>query len=122
MIRDFTYIDDIVEGVVRVLDHPAMPDPAWNSDCPDPARSRAPYRVFNIGNNRPVQLLDYVHAIERSLGKTAKMELLPMQPGDVPSTQADVSELEAAVGFHPNTTIEEGIGRFVAWYRQYYAC
>jgi len=122
MIRDFTYIDDIVEGVVRVLDHPATPDSAWSSDSPDPARSRAPYLVFNIGNNRPVQLLDYVHAIERSLGKTAKMELLPMQPGDVPSTQADVSELEAAVGFRPNTTIEEGIGRFVAWYRQYYAC
>jgi UDP-glucuronate 4-epimerase len=122
MIRDFTYIDDIVEGVVRVLDTPAQPDGSWSADHPDPARSRAPYRVFNIGNNRPVQLLDYIAALERCLGKKAKMELLPMQPGDVISTQADVSDLEAAVGFHPDTPIEEGIRRFVEWYRDYYQC
>jgi UDP-glucuronate 4-epimerase len=122
MIRDFTYIDDIVEGVIRVLDQPAEPDPSWSSDEPDPARSSAPYRLFNIGNNRPVQLLDYVRAIEQCLGKEAKMELLPMQPGDVPSTRADVSELEKAVGFHPDTTIEEGIRSFVTWYRKYYEC
>ena len=122
MIRDFTYVDDIVEGVVRVLDTPATPDGNWSADRPDPARSRAPYRVFNIGNNRPVQLLDYIAAIERCLGKTAKMELLPMQPGDVASTQADVTDLEEAVGFHPDTPIEEGIRRFVEWYRGYYHC
>ncbi|HEY2322080.1 MAG TPA: NAD-dependent epimerase [Thermoanaerobaculia bacterium] len=122
MIRDFTYIDDIVEGVVRVLDAPAKPDGAWSAEHPDPARSRAPYRVFNIGNNRPVQLLDYIAAIERCLGKTAKMDLQPMQPGDVASTQADVTDLEEAVGFHPDTPIEEGIRRFVEWYRDYYQC
>ncbi|HXH41215.1 MAG TPA: NAD-dependent epimerase [Thermoanaerobaculia bacterium] len=122
MVRDFTYIDDIVEGVVRVLDAPAAPDPSWSSDNPDPARSRAPYRVFNIGNNRPVQLLDYIAAIETALGKKATMELLPMQPGDVPSTRADVSELEQAVGFRPSTSVEEGIRNFVAWYRRYYGC
>ena len=120
MIRDFTYIDDIVEGVVRVLDVPAKPDAEWSAERPDPARSRAPYRVFNIGNNRPVQLLDYIAALERCLGRKAKMNLLPMQPGDVASTQADVSDLEAAVGFHPDTPVEEGIRRFVEWYRDYY--
>ncbi|HEX3580275.1 MAG TPA: NAD-dependent epimerase [Thermoanaerobaculia bacterium] len=121
MVRDFTYIDDIVEGVIRVLDCPATPDPAWNADLPDPARSAAPYRIFNIGNNQPVQLLEYVHAIERALGKKAKMDLLPLQPGDVLSTQADVSELSAAVGFRPSTSVEEGVGKFVEWYRDYYA-
>jgi UDP-glucuronate 4-epimerase len=120
MIRDFTYIDDIVEGVLRVTD--AIPQPAaeWNGDKPDPARSNAPYRVFNIGNNRPVHLLDCIATLERHLGRKAQLELLPMQPGDVPSTMADVSELENAVGFRPNTTIDEGIGRFVAWYKEYY--
>jgi len=122
MVRDFTYVDDIVEGVVRVLDRPAVPDPEWNAADPDPARSNAPYRVFNIGNNRAVQLLDYIAAIERCLGKRAKMDLLPMQPGDVPSTRADVSELEKAVGFRPVTEVEEGIRNFVAWYRDYYRC
>ena len=120
MIRDFTYIDDIVEGIVRVVDTVAVPDPAWSSDAPDPARSFAPYRLFNIGNNRPVQLLDFIAAIEEALGRKAKMELLPIQPGDVPSTMADVSELESAVGFRPNTTVRDGIGRFVRWYREYY--
>jgi len=120
MIRDFTYIDDIIEGVVRVLDAVAAPDPAWSGDAPDPARSFAPYRIFNIGNNRPVPLLDFIAALEDALGRKAKMNLLPIQPGDVPSTMADVGELEAAVGFRPTTTIREGIGHFVNWYKDYY--
>jgi UDP-glucuronate 4-epimerase len=120
MVRDFTYVDDIVEGVVRVLDSTATPDPSWNGDAPDPARSFAPYRVFNIGNSRPVQLMTYIEVLEACLGMKAKVELLPMQPGDVPSTMADVSELEQAVGFRPSTTVEEGIAAFVDWYRQYY--
>lgn len=120
MIRDFTYIDDIVEGVIRVLDQRAEPDPAWSGDDPDPARSYAPYRVFNIGNNRPVLLLDYIAALEEALGKKAQLDLLPMQPGDVVSTRADVSELEKAVGFHPSITIGEGIARFVTWYKDYF--
>jgi len=120
MIRDFTFIDDIVEGVVRVLDQRAEPDPAWSGDEPDPARSYAPYRVFNIGNNRPVLLLDYIAALEEALGRKATLDLLPMQPGDVVSTRADVSELEKAVGFHPSVTIGEGIARFVTWYKDYF--
>jgi UDP-glucuronate 4-epimerase len=120
MIRDFTYIDDVVEGVVRILDKPPLPNPAWNSEDPDPPTSRAPYRIYNIGNHNPVRLLDYIAALERSLGKQAKMNLLPLQPGDVLSTFADVSDLEAAVGFHPTTTIEDGIRAFVNWYREYY--
>ena len=120
MVRDFTYIDDIAEGVVRVVDQVAAPDPRWDSAHPDPARSRAPYRVFNIGNNEPVQLLEYIRVLEDELGKKASMQLLPMQPGDVPSTMADVSELEAAVGFRPRTSVREGIRAFVAWYREYY--
>lgn len=120
MIRDFTFIDDIVEGVVRVLDQRAEPDPNWSGDAPDPARSYAPYRVFNIGNNRPVLLLDYIAALEEALGRKATLELLPMQPGDVVSTRADVSELEKAVGFHPSVTIAEGIARFVTWYKDYF--
>jgi len=120
MIRDFTFIDDIVEGVIRVLDQRAEPDPAWSGDDPDPARSYAPYRVFNIGNNKPVLLLDYVAALEEALGRKATLDLLPMQPGDVVSTRADVSELESAVGFHPAITIREGIARFVTWYKDYF--
>jgi UDP-glucuronate 4-epimerase len=120
MVRDFTYIDDIAEGVVRVVDQVAAPDPRWDSAHPDPARSRAPYRVFNIGNNEPVQLLEYIRVLEDELGRKAIMQLLPMQPGDVPSTMADVSELEAAVGFRPRTSVREGIRAFVAWYREYY--
>ena len=120
MIRDFTYIDDIVEGVIRVLDQRAEPDPAWSGADPDPARSYAPYRVFNIGNNRPVLLLDYIAALEEALGKKAQLDLLPMQPGDVVSTRADVSELEKAVGFHPSITIGDGIARFVTWYKDYF--
>lgn len=120
MIRDFTYIDDIVEGVVRVLDSPAAPDPAFDHAIPDPARSSAPYRIFNIGNNRPVKLLDYIAALEKRLGRKAQLELLPMQAGDVVSTMADTSELEKAVGFRPATTIEQGIRAFVDWYTDYY--
>ncbi|HEX6099713.1 MAG TPA: NAD-dependent epimerase [Thermoanaerobaculia bacterium] len=120
MIRDFTYIDDIVEGVVRVLDHPAAPDPSFDPANPDPAASNAPYRVFNIGNNQPVPLLDCIHLLEEALGRKAEMDLLPLQPGDVTSTMADVSELEAAVGFRPTTTLADGIAAFVRWYRDYY--
>jgi UDP-glucuronate 4-epimerase len=120
MIRDFTFIDDIVEGVVRVLDRPPQAVGDWHTDEPDPATSWAPYRVFNIGNNKPVQLLDCIAALERALGRKATLEMLPMQPGDVPSTMADVSELEKAVGFRPRTSIEEGIARFIEWYRDFY--
>ncbi|HEY0156306.1 MAG TPA: NAD-dependent epimerase [Thermoanaerobaculia bacterium] len=120
MVRDFTYIDDVVEGVLRVLDRTAEPDPSWSAADPDPARSAAPYRIFNIGNNQPVQLLTYIAAIEKALGKQAEMRLLPMQPGDVPSTMADVRELEAAVDFRPRTSVEEGVARFVSWYRAFY--
>jgi UDP-glucuronate 4-epimerase len=120
MIRDFTYIDDIVEGVVRVLDNVAAPDPSWSGDRPDPARSYAPYRVFNIGNHQPVLLLDCIAMLEECLGRKATMNLLPMQPGDVPSTMADVRELEQATGFRPRTQLREGIARFVEWYKSYY--
>ena len=120
MVRDFTYIDDIAEGVVRALDTTATPNPAWDGNDPDPATSAAPYRVYNIGNNRPVQLLEYIGALEKSLGRKAELQLLPMQPGDVPSTMADVTELEHAVGFRPATSVEEGIARFVAWYTEFY--
>ncbi len=120
MVRDFTYVDDIVEGIVRVLDRPASPQPGWDGNSPDPATSLAPYRIFNIGSNRPVKLMRYIEVLERYLGKKAKLELLPMQPGDVPATYADVSDLEAAVGFRPATTVEDGVSRFVEWYREYY--
>jgi len=120
MVRDFTYIDDIVEGVVRSIDRPARPDPAWNGALPDPARSKAPYRIYNIGNNKPVQLMRYIEVLERCLGKKAQIEMLPMQPGDVPATMADVSALQADIGYRPKTTVEEGIPRFVEWYRSYY--
>jgi UDP-glucuronate 4-epimerase len=120
MVRDFTYIDDIVEGVVRVIDHPAEPDPAWKSDAPSAATSRAPWRIFNIGNNKRVELRRYIHAIESVLGREAKLELLPMQAGDVEATEADTSLLAAAVGFKPATPVEEGVRRFVDWYCDYY--
>lgn len=120
MIRDFTYIDDVVEGVVRTLDRPAQPDPNFDSNTPDPSTSNAPYRIYNIGNNQPVPLLDFIKAIETSVGKPARLDLLPIQPGDVPSTMADVSELEAAVGFRPRTSVQEGVAKFVAWFLRYY--
>lgn len=118
--RDFTYVDDIAEGVIRASDQIAAPNPAWDASDPDPATSNAPYRLFNIGNNAPVKLADYISAVEMALGKTAIRELLPLQPGDVPDTFADVSELERVVGYRPATPMREGVRRFVAWYRAYY--
>ncbi|HVV63250.1 MAG TPA: NAD-dependent epimerase/dehydratase family protein, partial [Pseudolabrys sp.] len=120
MRRDFTYVDDVIEAVVRLIDVPAQPDPSWSADDPDPARSSAPWRIYNIGNNSPVELLDVVQLLERAIGKTAKRELMPMQPGDVPETYADVDDLMAAVGFRPSTPIATGIERFIAWYRDYH--
>lgn len=120
MQRDFTYVDDIVEGVIRVLDRVAAPDAAYDSAIADPATSNAPYRVFNIGNNNPVPLLDFVACIEDALGKTAKKRLLPLQDGDVPATYANTDALQDWVGFVPGTTIQTGIANFVAWYREYY--
>jgi UDPglucose 6-dehydrogenase len=120
MIRDFTYVDDIVEGIVRVVDRPAAPDPQWRGDEPDPATSRAPYRIYNIGNNTPVKLMRYIEVLEQCLGRKAVMQMLPMQPGDVQATAADVSNLEQAVGFRPRTSVEDGVARFVAWYRDFY--
>jgi len=119
MRRDFTYIDDIVEGVIRVADRVPTPNPKWSSAQPDPASSFAPYRVYNIGNNQPVELMHLIQVLEGCLGKTAVMRMLPMQPGDVPATYADVDDLVADVGFRPATSIEEGVGRFVDWYRAY---
>jgi UDP-glucuronate 4-epimerase len=118
--RDFTYIDDIVEGVIRVLDRPAPPNPDWNSASPDPGTSAAAWRVYNIGNNSPVELMDYIAALERALGKKAEMELLPLQAGDVPDTYANVEDLVKEFHYKPATTVEEGINRFVEWYRYYF--
>jgi UDP-glucuronate 4-epimerase len=118
--RDFTYIDDIAEGVVRAMERVATPDPAWDSAAPDPASSRAPYRVYNIGNQSPVELLRFIGLLEEHLGVKAQMNFLPLQPGDVPDTLADCSDLEREVGYRPSTPIEEGVRRFVAWYRGYY--
>lgn len=119
-VRDFTFVDDIVEGVIRVSDNIATPNPDWDSDNPDPATSNAPFRVLNIGNNAPVHLTAYVEAIEQALGKKAIRELLPLQPGDVPNTCADVSSLMAAVDYRPVTPVQEGVARFVNWYRDYF--
>jgi UDP-glucuronate 4-epimerase len=118
--RDFTYVDDIVEGVIRVSDQIAEPDSAWDPAHPDPAASNAPFRIFNIGNNSPVELGDYIEAIERELGRKAEKEFLPQQTGDVPNTYADVSELAKAVNYRPVTPVAEGVARFVRWYRGYY--
>jgi UDP-glucuronate 4-epimerase len=118
--RDFTYIDDIVEGVVRVLDRIPEPNPDWSGDEPDSATSSAPYRLYNIGNNQPVELLRYIEVLEQALGMEAKKNLLPLQPGDVPDTYADVQALVDAVGYKPETPVEVGVQRFVAWYRDFY--
>ena len=118
--RDFTYIDDIVEGVIRILDRPAQENSDWNSDQPDPGTSRAPWRVYNIGNNSPVELMDYIDALERSLGKKAKVEYLPLQPGDVPDTYADVEDLVLQFCYKPSTPLSLGISSFVAWYHDYF--
>lgn len=120
MKRDFTYIDDIVEGVVRVIDSIPKPATDWNSDAPDSATSYAPYRLYNIGNNNPVELMRFIEVLEECLGKTAEKNFMPIQAGDVPATYADVDNLIRDVGFKPSTTIEEGIERFIEWYRKYY--
>jgi UDP-glucuronate 4-epimerase len=119
--RDFTYIDDIVEGVIRVLDRPAPGNPDWNGIQPDPGTSAAPWRIYNIGNNSPVELMDYIRALEIALGKNAEMELLPLQAGDVPDTYANVEDLVEQFHYKPATTVEEGIKRFVDWYSDYFA-
>ena len=118
--RDFTYIDDVVEGVVRVLDRPATSNPKWSGDNPDSGSSAAPWRVYNIGNNSPVELMDYIGALERALGVKADLELLPLQPGDVPDTYADVEDLVSEFNYKPATSVETGVSRFVEWYRGYY--
>lgn len=118
--RDFTYIDDIVEGVIRTLDHVAQPNENWSSDTPDASSSRAPYRLYNIGNNDTVELMRFIELIEENLGKKAEMNMLPLQPGDVPETYADVQGLVADVGYKPDTSIEDGIEKFILWYRDYY--
>ena len=118
--RDFTYVDDIVEGILRVLDRPAPRNPDWTGERPDPGSSNAPWRVYNIGNNSPVELMTYIAALERALGRKARTELLPLQPGDVPDTYADVDDLVKEFGYKPTTSVEEGIKRFVDWYRRYF--
>ena len=118
--RDFTYIDDIVEGIVRTLDRPATAHPDFDAMQPDPGTSSAPWRVYNIGNSRPVDLLDYIGAVEKCVDRKAIMNLLPLQQGDVPDTMADVQALEQDMGYRPATTVEVGVARFVAWYREYY--
>lgn len=118
--RDFTYIDDIVEGVVRVLDQPAPPNPNWSGADPDPGSSAAPWRIYNIGNNTSVELMNYIAALEKALGRKAAMEMLPLQPGDVPDTYADLSDLVEQFGYKPTTSVELGIANFVEWYRDYF--
>ncbi len=118
--RDFTYIDDIVEGVVRTLDHLPQPNPDWSGDAPDSATSHAPYRLYNIGNNQPVELMRYIEVLEQCLGKKAEKNMLPLQQGDVPATYADIDALVQDVGFKPDTPIEQGIENFVRWYKDYY--
>jgi UDP-glucuronate 4-epimerase len=118
--RDFTYIDDIVEGVVRTMDHDARPNPAWDSAAPDPGTSRAPYRLYNIGNQQPVELMRYIELIEERLGRKAEKNLLPLQAGDVPDTWADTQALVDDIGYQPATPVEVGVKNFVDWYLDYY--
>jgi len=120
MQRDFTYVDDIVEGIARLVSHLPEADNSWDGSSPDPGSSPAPYRLYNIGNHSPVKLLDFIAILEKLLGRKAKKELLPMQPGDVPATYADVADLQLAVGFSPSTPLEQGVEEFVRWYRDYY--
>jgi len=118
--RDFTYIDDIVEGVIRTLDNVAEPNPEWTGITPDSATSKAPYKIYNIGSNKPCELMRYIEIIEECVGKKAEMNLLPLQPGDVPATYADVDALIKDVDYKPSTSIEEGVAKFVDWYRDFY--
>jgi UDP-glucuronate 4-epimerase len=118
--RDFTFVEDIAEGVVRAMDRVAQPDPKWDSNDPDPATSSAPFRIYNIGNNRPVQLMRYIEVLEECLGRKAQMNMLPLQLGDVPETSADIEDLATAVGYRPATPVEVGVRRFVDWYLEYY--
>ena len=118
--RDFTYVNDIAEGVIRAMDRIAKPDPNWNSDAPDPATSNAPYRIYNIGNNRPVELMRYIQVIEEYLGRRAQMNMLPLQLGDVPETSANIDDLVSDVGYRPATPVEEGVHRFIDWFCEYY--
>ena len=118
--RDFTYVDDIVEGVIRVLDKPAAPNPNWSGDNPDSGTSTAPWRVYNIGNNSPVELLDYIGAIEEALGIKAAKELLPLQPGDVPDTYADVDDLVKEFNYKPSMSVNQGVSNFIEWYKKYH--
>jgi UDP-glucuronate 4-epimerase len=120
MLRDFTYIDDIVEGVIRVIDNPATSNSSWSGKHPDPSSSSAPYRIFNIGNSSPVRLLDFITAIEDALGLTIHKEFLPMQAGDVPATYADITDLSRDLGYQPATSVHVGVQRFVQWYREFY--
>jgi UDP-glucuronate 4-epimerase len=120
MKRDFTYVDDIVKGVVELIGHLPHPNPEWSGDNPDPSSSFAPYRLYNIGNNNPVELETFIAVLEKCLGQSAIKKLLPIQPGDVPATYADIDDLEKAIGFRPSTPIEQGIGRFVEWYNEYF--
>jgi UDP-glucuronate 4-epimerase len=120
MLRDFTYIDDIVEGVVRVIDHPPQENPEWSGKTPDPSGSSAPYKIYNIGNNEPVKLMDFIEAIENALGKKIEKNMMPMQPGDVPATYADVEPLVEDMHYKPATPVQEGVNNFVAWYREFY--
>jgi UDP-glucuronate 4-epimerase len=118
--RDFTYIDDIVEGVIRTMDHTAEPNPDWDPAKPDPGTSRAPYRIYNIGNQQPVELMHYIEVLEECLGRKAEKNLLPLQDGDVPDTWADTADLAADVGYQPATTVEVGVKNFVDWYLEFY--
>jgi UDP-glucuronate 4-epimerase len=120
MRRDFTYIDDIVEGIIRVIDHPPLGNPKWTGTAPNPSCSKAPYKIYNIGNSSPVELMAFIEAIEKTLGKEAKKNMLPLQPGDVPATWADVSDLVEDLKYQPNTSIQAGVERFVAWYKEFY--
>ncbi|MFD4930163.1 NAD-dependent epimerase [Peribacillus butanolivorans] len=120
MRRDFTYIDDIVEGIIRLLDNPPIYNETWDRANPDPSSSYAPYKIYNIGNNNPIKLMDFINTLENLIGKKARIEFLPMQPGDVKETYADISDLHADVGFYPATTVEEGLTQFVNWYNKYY--
>ena len=120
MVRDFTYVDDIVEGVVRVIGHIPAGNPKWDAMNPDPSSARAPYKIYNIGNNNPIKLMDYIEALEEAIGKKAVKNLLPMQPGDVRGTWADVSDLVEDLGYKPNTSVKEGVRRFVDWYKEFY--